>query len=610
MNPRCVSPRAGGSFFSAARKRSLPGHPQADRSRVAVLCAFIVLASCCMHPAHCTAQPAPKYEMRAAWVATIGGIDWPPRTRDADEQRRALVSILDDLHRKNFNAVFFQVRTKGTVFYRSEYEPWASELSGTVGKDPGWDPLAFAVAEAHKRGMELHAWWNAAKISGKENGSGNASSVRLVRLHPGWVHLVDDEWWLDLGDPDARAYTAACAMECALSYDIDGIQFDYLRYPGPGIDDAELFRRYGTGMERDEWRRDNITSFVRDFYRALQKEKPRMKIGSTPIGIYTSIPGAQSSFNGFDGVYQDSRRWLREKIHDYVVPQIYWNIGEQKNPNDPDFSSLCADWVHERYGRHVYAGIGAYRENVYNELAAEIAMTRRMHADGQTFFRYRHIADFPFASAPYLHPALVPPMLWKDSIPPLPPENIRTVADARGATLITWHAPHAAADGELPCRYVVYRSALQPPATNDANAILAILPSDVTRYRDERPSGSPACAYTVTSLDRLNNESTGMTLEQDYERLALRTAAGYALAQNFPNPFSGRTYIAYRLGGRSVVELRIKQFPPFSDIILLRTVQDAGSYILPIDGKNFTAGTYEYELRAGEFGGRLVMEKQ
>ncbi len=580
------------------------------RRRAAWLCACIVLVSCIQHPAPCAAQPASKYEMRAAWVATIGGIDWPPRSRDAEEQRRALVSILDDLHRKNFNAVFFQVRTKGTVFYRSEREPWASELSGTVGKDPGWDPLAFAVAEAHKRGMELHAWWNAAKISGKENGSGNASASRLVRQHPEWVHLVDDEWWLDLGNPDARAYTETCAMECARSYDIDGIQFDYLRYPGTGIDDAELFRRYGAGMERDEWRRSNITAFVRDLYRALQKEKPRLKIGSTPIGIYTSIPGAQSSFNGFDGVYQDSRRWLREKIHDYVAPQIYWDIGEQTNPNDPDFSSLCADWVRERYGRQVFIGIGAYRENVRSELAAEIATTRRVHADGQTYFRYRHIADFPFAAAMYVHPAIVPPMLWKDSIPPLPPEHVRTVVDARGTASISWQAPQAAADGETPFRYVVYRSAHAPVATDDASAICAVLPSSVTLYRDVRPSGSPACAYAVTSLDRLNNESTGLTLQQDYERLALRTAPGYALAQNFPNPFSGRTYIAYRLGGRSVVELRIKQFPPFRDIIVLHTVQDAGSYVLPIDGKNFAAGKFEYELSAGEFGDRRVMEKQ
>lgn len=585
-------------------------HRLRSRRAASVLCAGVALALLVGSAHRCVAQSSSKYEMRAAWVATIGGIDWPPRTRDAAEQQRALIAIFDDLHQKNFNAVFFQVRTKGTVFYRSAFEPWAYELSGTPGKDPGWDPLAFAIVEAHKRGMELHAWWNVAKVSGKDNGAANGSSARLVHTHPEWLHLFDGEWWLDMGNPDARAYTLACALEVARSYDIDGLQFDYLRYPGPGIDDADLFRKYGTGMERDEWRRGNITAFVRNLYHTLQLERPKLKIGTTPIGIYSPIRGAQSSFNGFDGVYQDSRRWLREKIHDYVAPQVYWDIGEQRTPNDPDFSALCLDWVRERYGRHVYIGMGAYRDNVRNELGAEISVTRAMHADGQTYFRYRHIADFPFESSLYLNPAIVPPMLWKDSIPPLPPENIRTTADAAGGATISWQAPKEASDGELPYRYVVYRSTARPVRTDDAKNILAVLPSTATRYRDEHSAGIPAYAYTVTALDRLNNESTGMTERQIYERLALRTVPGFALAQNYPNPFTNRTYISYRLGGRSVVELRIKQFPPFSDIILLRTVQDAGTYILPVDGRKFFQGKFEYELRAGEFWDRLVMEKE
>jgi len=580
------------------------------RRGASVLCAWTALFLLALPLERSSAQPSPKYEMRAAWVATIGGIDWPPRTRDAAEQQRALVALFDDLDEKNFNAVFFQVRTKGTVFYRSAYEPWAYELSGTPGRDPGWDPLAMAIAEAHKRGMELHAWWNVAKVSGKDNGSSNGSSAQLVRRHPEWLHLFDGEWWLDMGNPDARAYTSACVMELVRAYDIDGIQFDYLRYPGPGIDDGALFRKYGAGMERDEWRRANITTFVRDLYHVLQIERPRLKMGSTPIGIYSPIAGAQSSFNGFDGVFQDSRRWLREKIHDYLAPQIYWDIGEQKGPNDPDFTALTLDWVRERYGRQVYIGMAPYRENVRKELAAEISMTRRLHADGQTYFRYRFITGFPFESSLYAHPAIVPPMTWKDSIPPLPPEEIRTASDPRTGSTISWTAPHQAPDGEAPYRYVVYRSTTSPVRTDIAHNILAVVPSDVTYYRDASAAAGSAFSYTVTSLDRLNNESTGMTPEQRLERLAKRTLPGFALAQNFPNPFTDRTYIAYRLGGRSVVELRIKQYPPFNDILVLRTVQDAGTYVLPIDGSKFFQGRFEYELRAGEFWDRLVMEKR
>ncbi|MGA9407328.1 MAG: family 10 glycosylhydrolase [Bacteroidota bacterium] len=556
------------------------------------------------------AQPdiaAPKWEVRAVWLTTAGGADWP-KTYDVTAQKKSLVEIFENLQKKNFNTVFFQVRSRGNTFYKSQYEPWAAELTGTLGQDPGWDPLEFAIEEAHKRGMEIHAWFNVAKVynSGQPPLS---SPPHILRSHPEWAQLYDGEWWVDMGRPEVRQYTENLVMELVRLYDLDGIHFDYLRYPGEKFDDWNTFRSYGDGAERDEWRRNNITLFVREMYKQIINEKPMMKVGSAPLGIYKPIPGAESGFSGYAELYQDARLWLQEKIQDYVAPQLYWDFGEQINPNDPDFRALCIDWSKNNFGRDVYAGLGVYRENIQKEITEQIYLTRTAECRGQSFFRYENILDLPGIGVAYKYPALIPPMPWKDSIPPLPPTEITATLGSNQTTIIRWKEPALAADGDNAAQYVVYRSVDENIDIGNPRNIAAVLPSTSTMYVDEMPSNNIHYYYTVTALDKGHNESTGSSVRYESIKNDHPVMERYSLAQNYPNPFSDRTYISYQLGERSLVELIVKDTSTNKEILIVRETQDAGTYIVSLEAKLLARGRYVYQLKAGSFIATRTLER-
>jgi uncharacterized lipoprotein YddW (UPF0748 family) len=555
----------------------------------------------------------PKREVRAVWLTTVGGADWP-KTYDTDEQKRSLQQIFNKLQEEHFNTVFFQVRSRGNAFYRSSYEPWAAELTGTLGKDPGWDPLAFAIEEAHRRGMELHAWFNVAKVYNE--GMPPISFPRhVVRAHPEWVQQYNGEWWVDMGIPNVRAYTENIVMELVRKYDLDGIHFDYIRYPGESFNDWSSFHAFSGGMSRDDWRRNNITTFVRDMYKKITAAKPMMKVGSAPLGVYTQIPGASTGFAGYSALYQDSRRWLREGIHDYLVPQIYWDFGEQTSPNDPDFRALCLDWARNNFGRDIYIGIGAYRDNVQREITEQIFMVRSTEAKGESFFRYENIVDLPPLRAPYKYPALIPPMPWKDSIPPLPPQNIHVNEPQPDFYVIQWSAPPAAADGDMPRQYVIYRSSSEHIDTDDPRNIAAVIPATETKYVDRTSNtfGIPMY-YTVTALDRGNNESVSASsaltvLSADDSspgRIGGDENTGAQsvplwLAQNYPNPFFRRTYISYTLNRRLPVELTVSDTVGSKTLTLVNETQNPGTYVVSVNAEDLSEGKYLYRLKAGTF---------
>ncbi|HTR80640.1 MAG TPA: family 10 glycosylhydrolase [Bacteroidota bacterium] len=550
---------------------------------------------------------APKWEVRAVWLTTAGGADWP-KTYDVEAQKRSLVEIFDVLQKKHFNTVFFQVRPRGNTFYKSRYEPWAAELTGTLGQDPGWDPLDFAINEAHKRGMELHAWFNVAKVY--NGGEPPLSSPRhILRSHPEWAQLYDGEWWVDMGRPEVRAYTENLIMELVRLYDLDGIHLDYIRYPGEKFDDWNSFRLYSDGVERDKWRRNNITTFVREVYEQIMAEKPMMKVGSAPLGIYKPIPGAQSGFSAYAELFQDARLWLREKIQDYVAPQLYWDFGEQTNPNDPDFRALCIDWAQNSYGRHVYAGLGVYRENIQKEITEQVFLTRTVGCQGQSFFRYENILDLPGIAVTYKYPALIPPMPWKDSIPPLPPSDITVFNGADHSTLVRWKEPAAAIDGDEAAQYVLYRSTDKDVDINNPRNILAVIPAPDTMYVDDPPNNNIQYYYTVTALDKGNNESAEMTSALIASPDNSPLPGNYSLAQNYPNPFSDRTYISYELSKRSPVELTVRDSTIDRDIVIVKEIQDAGTYIVAIDAKLLAKGKHRYQLKAGAFVATKYLER-
>ncbi|HEV8538629.1 MAG TPA: family 10 glycosylhydrolase, partial [Bacteroidota bacterium] len=446
----------------------------------------------------------PKYEVRAVWITTVNGLDWPS-SHDAAEQKRSLREMVEKLHAAHFNTIFFQVRGRGDALFPSNYEPWAEVLTGVPGKDPGWDPLQFIIDEAHTRAMEIHAWFNTFYV---KSGKGDEPSTRprhVTAQHPEWINVVEGGSWLDPGIPAVREYVLRVALDIVRRYDLDGIQFDFMRYPGNLFDDDVPFKRYGGRLTRDDWRRENVNAFIRAFYDSAIAIKPILKIGSTPIGIYRNA-GTMKGRQGYDELFQDARGWLKEKANDYVVPQVYWSLGNQAG--DPDFREVTKDWTSHAYGRHVIIGVAAYKPDVNKHLSDLIDVSRSLQAQGNSFFRYGNIKDVLALGGRYRYPAVIPPMPWKDSTAPNPPADLVVAGADNGAFELHWTAPSPASDGDRAAYYNVYRSTGTSIDMNDPANLIAIIPSTELHYSDTvRHVGRPHVAYAVTSSDRGHNES-------------------------------------------------------------------------------------------------------
>jgi hypothetical protein len=374
--------------------------------------------------------------------------------------------------------------------YRSAFEPWASELTGTLGRDPGWDPLDFLIREAHTRGMGVHAWFNVCRVWSKGEPP-PSTPLHVVRAHPEWVQRFGDDLWIDPGIPEAREYTIRVMEDLVRQYPIDGIHFDYIRYPDRGFRDDATWRRMGAGGSRDDWRRGNINALVRDAYKRLTAIRSSLQVGSAPIGIYRNLPRARG-WEGRNAIFQDSRRWLQEGYHDYVVPQIYWGL--TRRGSRIDFEALVQDWKTNSSGRHVYAGIAAYKEDIHPWLHEHIDACREMGADGAVFFRYEHIRGNAFRGR-FDDLRLPPAMTWRDRVRPNPPLNVLVVEQT-----VRWDAPIPAADGDTARWYALYGFSSD---RRGSGTLLAILPGSARSA--PRPVGYTD--FTVTALDGFFNES-------------------------------------------------------------------------------------------------------
>lgn len=557
--------------------------------------------------------PPPKREMRAVWLAT-SGLDWPKST-DPGAQQSALTTIFNDLHTKNFNAVVFQVRSRGNAYYNSSHEPWASELTGNLGQQPSYDPLQFAINLARLNGLELHAWVN---FSIAWNGTTPPNSVvknHVTKDHPEWVKVYSNQLWLDPGIPAVRDWLRMVALDLARNYDIDAIHFDYIRVANTDFPDDDTFALYrGNFTDKAAWRRENINIFMRSFYDSLQLIKPKIKVGSAPIGIYRSIAGANSSFNGLN-LGQDSRQWMKEGKHDYVMPQIYWNIGEQTGSSyDPDFYALAQDWQNESYGRQVYPGLAAYnmasqqgggKNYPVSDMMAMIDSTRNIRSLGNVYFRYESLSlknfkDSLFATR-YYYPALLPIMSWKDNIPPNPPQNFKINIISSFAAL-TWEVPPPASDGELPQQYILYRSTTSSIDFNDMRYFRSM---GMGTSFVEFPLPPPGIAYyyAVTALDKNQNESAPTPVSSpvvSVERETLPPAA-FILYQNYPNPFNPSTIISFKVPSEQKVSLRVYDVLGREVKVLVDGVVGAGEHYAQFDGAGLSTGVYFYRFVAGAF---------
>ena len=386
--------------------------------------------------------PAVGREYRAAWVASVSNIDWPSTNSLIPQQQRAeLIAILDRASRLKLNAIFLQVRPGCDALYSSKFEPWSEYLTGTMGKAPSpfYDPLEFAVREAHKRGIELHAWFNpyrARHASAKSPIARNHISERS----PNMVRHYGRSLWLDPGERAVQDYSLAVVMDVVKRYDIDGVHFDDYFYPykerdssGRPIEfpDEASWQKYGakSGLARDDWRRRNVSQFVERVHDSIRAAKPWVRFGISPFGIWR--PGQPSQIRGLDAwaeLYADSRKWLESGWVDYFVPQLYWSIDSPQQ----SFPVLLGWWTDQNpKGRMLLAGMDATKVGhgwKPEEILRQISITRQrsgvaghVHWNMKSLMRRTDMDDALLAGA-YKAPALVPALTWAGGRQPAQPQ--------------------------------------------------------------------------------------------------------------------------------------------------------------------------------------------
>ena len=341
--------------------------------------------------------PSAEREFRAAWVATVDNINWPSKPGlPVEEQKKEAIKLLDLLYENNFNAVVFQVRPQCDAMYRSDLEPWSYYLTGEQGKapEPYYDPLEFWIEEAHKRGIELHAWLNPYRAHHPTGGE--VTDASIVKKRPDLVVKLGEEgyWWMDPALKGTQDHSYNVVMDLVSRYDLDGIHFDDYFYPYPDYNnnkdfpDDESWQAYQQGggkLSRGDWRRDAVNTFIERLYKGIKAEKPYVKFGLSPFGIWQPYnpPAIGGSFNQHETLYADAKLWLNKGWIDYYSPQLYWPINQLAQ----SYPVLLGWWKDQNLkGRHLWPGI-----NLSNQSRGRSNRRNREQDNGYT----RHAAGKP-----------------------------------------------------------------------------------------------------------------------------------------------------------------------------------------------------------------------
>lgn len=450
-------------------------------------------------------NPNPKYEVRAVWLTTIGGIDWPhsyaQSERSAEKQKEELRAILDRLQKANINTVLLQTRIRATTIYPSQYEPWDGCLSGFPGKSPGYDALQFAIDECHKRGMEVHAWVVTIPV-GKWNSYG---CRQLRKRFPRLIKRIDQDGYMDPEAPQTGSYLADMCREIVQRYDVDGIHLDYIRYP-----ETWKFR-----IGKDQ-ARGNITRIVEKIHQAVKKEKPWVKMSCSPIGKFDDLSRYWShGWNAYTKVAQDAQAWLKDGLMDELFPMMYFR-GDQ-------FFPFAIDWKEHSYGKIIAPGLGIYfldpKEGKWNisDITSELYHLRNI-GEGHAFFRNKFLLDnhqgvYDFVTAHFnRYPALVPPMTWESNKRPQQPVTL-CIEENEGTTTLRWDNSLQYEDGtaiKTPSIYNnVYASKEYPVNVHDARNLIL---TRTTRRQLTTRTGNTPTYYAVTTTDGYGNESLAKQL--------------------------------------------------------------------------------------------------
>lgn len=514
----------------------------------------IVLLILAMGLFYSLSAESPKRELRATWLATVSNIDWPDPSETATQQQAALETILDGMQAARMNAVYFQVRPMCDALYESAYEPWSQYLTGTRGKDPGYDPLAFAIEEAHKRGMELHAWINPYRYESSKNMHGANDPIR--KNHPEWLLEYSTSYILDPGNPEVREYLVNVIKDIITHYNVDGIIFDdyFYSYDGTTNQDAYSQNLYKpAGKDVGDWRRENVNVLMSDIYSMIQTTKPTVKFGVGPFGIWGGSSSVAASYgieyldtsrgtSAYSKLYCDGVAWLKEKSIDYISPQCYWPSSTTQTWG---YTTLVPWWadVAKIMGRHFYSSmristmpqsspqrvrsilkrynmtedeykglsmiersIAATAAQGAEECGFEVDMNRstdQMGAPGHVFFNttqfFSYGLDGYLAENKFTQPALTPVMTWKT------PQTLPEITNiTHSGNTLTWEAPNA----DETIRYAVYfvpNRVVNNESTYDRSAYLKLVTWE--KSADVSSCTQSSYIFVVTAIDAAGNES-------------------------------------------------------------------------------------------------------
>lgn len=469
-----------------------------------------------------------KREVRSVWMATVWALDWPSSTSSTTAQKNEMVKYLDVLQKNNFNAIYFQVRTMSDAFYKSSYEPWSSYLTGTRGKDPGWDPLAFVVEECHKRGMECHAWVNPYRFSTGSNWS-TAQDQALKSAGMLLAYTKSDGKTTTIMNPgleSVRKRIVDVCKEIISNYDVDGLVFDDYFYP-EGIPvtssagDYDLWQKSGASMTFGDWRRNNVNQMVADVYKMVQQQKPYVRFGISPAGA-ACTSAAVAAKHGidrcpvasdwqYDGIFSDPVAWLEAGTIDYISPQLYWKTNHKTNPFGP--MTKWWSYVAKHFGRHHYASHSISFLNSSNttgdweEIGKQVQFSRdytENEAPGAVFYSAAYVTGKKQSGFgewlqvnKFQNKALTPAIDWKKS----DLEKVQVSALSKRATVLSW----AGVDNVRYSVYAVPESVNVETLDSNIPAEYLLGVSYKTTYTmpDDKKSGYN---YAVCVLDRYGNE--------------------------------------------------------------------------------------------------------
>ncbi len=471
----------------------------------------------------------PKHEFRATWVATAFNIDWPSASDLSPAQQRAeFLALLDQQQALGMNAVIVQVRGSGDAIYPSQYAPWSAYLTGTQGHapEPYYDPLAFMVEACHARNLEFHAWLNPFRAISHLRFS-SVSDQHAARQHPEWTFQYGAGSFFDPGMPAVQDHLLQVVMELTRRYDIDGLHFDDYFYPyrrhGKEVPDQATFNRYQQHrMDRAAWRRNNLDRFIARIADSLHQVKPWVKFGISPMGIWRNHRddplGSDTDVDqtAYDALHADVRKWLQEGWIDYVAPQLYWSTDHPQ----ASYTKLLRWWSQNAFGRHLYVGHASFKlksnehrhwrnpDQLPQQLRLNLAYPQ---VKGSVFYSANSLQENPYQVQEWLqqrrfrYPALVPPMLWKDSIPARAPAQLSVVSKGSHVRL-RWSRSQPAQDGQEATYYVLYRFRSNEPTDLRNPASILTVQRDTT-FADLRTAPGVEYLYIVTACDRLHNES-------------------------------------------------------------------------------------------------------